>query len=54
MSSLDFSDNLQARQHLRGILRQTSFDRSAALSDQTNLDYRLPRQIIADFSGIII
>jgi hypothetical protein len=52
MSSLDFSDILQARQHFRGIVRQTPFDRSAALIDQTNQDYRLLRQIIADFSGI--
>jgi len=89
MSSLDFKNILQARQHLHGIVWQTPFERSAALSDQTNmevylkteclqrtgsfklrgayhkmaslsseektrgnLDYRLLRQIIADFSGI--
>lgn len=44
MSSLDFSDILKARQHLHGILRQTPFERSAALSEQTNMEVYLKVQ----------
>jgi len=38
MSSLDFSDILRARQNLRGIVAQPPFQRSAALSQQTNME----------------
>ena len=37
MSSLDFNDILQARQHLHGIVRETPFERSSVLSDRTNM-----------------
>ncbi len=37
MSSLDFNDVLQARQHLHGIVRETPFEKSAVLSDRTNM-----------------
>jgi len=37
MSSLDFNDVLQARQHLHGIVRKTPFEKSAVLSDRTNM-----------------
>jgi threonine dehydratase len=46
MSSLDFSDILQARQHLRGIVRQTPFERSAALSDLTNMEVYLKAECL--------
>ena len=46
MSSLDFSDILQARQHLHGIARQTPFERSAALSDQTNMEVYLKAECL--------
>jgi threonine dehydratase len=46
MSSLDFSDILQARQHLHGIVRQTPFERSAALSDQTNMEVYLKAECL--------
>ena len=37
MSSLDFNDILQARQRLHGIVRETPFEKSAVLSDRTNM-----------------
>ena len=46
MSSLDFRDILQARQHLRGIVRQTPFERSAALGDQTNMEVYLKAECL--------
>jgi threonine dehydratase len=46
MSSLDFSDILQARQHLHGIVRQTPFERSAALSDRTNMEVHLKAECL--------
>lgn len=41
MPSLDFNDILQARKHLHRIVRQTPFDRSAVLSDLTNMEIYL-------------
>ena len=46
MSSLDFSDILQARQHLHGIVRQTPFERSATLSDQTDMEVYLKAECL--------
>lgn len=46
MSSLDFSDILQARQHLHGIVRQTPFERSATLSDQINMEVYLKAECL--------
>ena len=46
MSSLDFKDILQARQHLHGIVRQTPFERSAALSDRTNMEVHLKAECL--------
>ena len=46
MPSLDFRDSLQARQHLHGIVRQTPFERSAALSDRTNMEVYLKAECL--------
>ena len=46
MSSLDFDAILKARQHLHGIVRQTPFDRSAALSDQRNIEVYLKAECL--------
>jgi threonine dehydratase len=46
MSSLDFSDILKARQHLHGIVRQTPFERSAALSERTNMEVYLKAECL--------
>ena len=46
MPSLDFNDILQARQHLHGIVRQTSFDRSAVLSERTNMEVYLKAECL--------
>jgi len=37
MSSLDFNDILKARKNLHGIVRETPFERSAVLSDRTDM-----------------
>ena len=46
MSTLDFSDILRARQHLHGIVRQTPFERSDALSSQTNTEIYLKAECL--------
>jgi threonine dehydratase len=46
MSSLDFKGILQARQHLNRIARQTPFERSAALGDQTNMEVYLKAECL--------
>ena len=46
MPSLDFNDILQARQHLHGIVRQTPFDRSAVLSERTNMEVYLKAECL--------
>jgi threonine dehydratase len=46
MSSLDFNDILQARQHLRGLVRETPFDRSLVLGDRTNMEVYLKAECL--------
>lgn len=46
MSSLDFNDILQARQHLHGIVRKTPFERSSVLSDRTNMEVYLKAECL--------
>ena len=46
MPSFDFNDILQARRHLHGIVRQTPFDRSAVLSDRTNMEVYLKAECL--------
>ena len=46
MPSFDFNDILQARRHLHGIVRQTPFDRSAVLSDRTNMEVCLKAECL--------
>ncbi len=46
MSSLDFNDILQARQHLHGIVRETPFERSSVLSDRTNMEVYLKAECL--------
>ena len=46
MSSLDFNDILQARQHLHGIVRVTPFEKSDTLSDRTNMEVYLKAECL--------
>jgi threonine dehydratase len=46
MSSPDFNDILQARQHLHGIVRETPFEKSSALSDRTNVGVYLKAECL--------
>jgi threonine dehydratase len=46
MSSLDFNHIRQARQNLQGIMRQTPFDKSDALSDRTKMTVYLKAECL--------
>jgi len=46
MSFLDFSDILQARQNLHGIIREPPFEKSAVLNDRTNMEVYLKAECL--------